>query len=124
MLKWLVVAIVVLTLAGCTGNPTSTIAYDALPTEGDPVNGERLYTARSCNACHVAGASGAPDLEGYGERAGDIVPDQDAREYTFYSIVEPAQHIAEGYGNAMPNNYDEIMTPQEIADLIAYLLDL
>jgi hypothetical protein len=55
--------------------------------------------------------------------AGERVEGESAREYTFYAIAEPGRYIVEGYGNAMYNRYDENLSPQEIADLIAYLLE-
>ncbi|MEO1286379.1 MAG: cytochrome c [Chloroflexota bacterium] len=109
-------------LTAC-GSSESSITLAELPDTGDAVNGEALFSEYNCNACHVEGASGAPNLDDLADRADSIVAGQSAREYTFYAIVEPSQHIAEGYGNAMPNNYDDRMTPQEIADLVAYLLD-
>ncbi len=115
-------------VAGC-GSQTSTIPYAALPTEGDPVRGEQLYhqldgTAPTCANCHRAGAAAAPQIDSdYPEIAAQRVEGQDAREYSFYAIVEPGQHIVEGYGNAMYNRYDETLDPQEIADLIAYMLN-
>ncbi|GAB5491192.1 MAG: hypothetical protein Phog2KO_14070 [Phototrophicaceae bacterium] len=115
--------ILVFLLSACGTNAPSEIAYADLPETGDSANGEILYREQTCIACHIDGATGAPSLSDYAERAGTTVAEQDAREYTFYSIVEPAQHIAEGYGNAMPNTYDNTLTSQEIADLIAYLLD-
>ena len=114
--------VLVLGLAACGGGAESTIAFANLPESGNAINGEALFASQRCTACHNEGASGAPTLENFGEYAGSVVAGQTAREYAFYSIVEPAQHIAEGYGNAMPNNYDESMTAQEIADLVTYLL--
>ncbi|MEL6148403.1 MAG: cytochrome c [Chloroflexota bacterium] len=115
-------------LAAC-GGAESVISYADLPTEGDAVRGETLYFQASglspaCSSCHVAEAAGAPVLdEGYPALAAERVEGQDAHEYTFYAIAEPGQHIVEGYGNAMYNRYDENLAPQDIADLIAYLLD-
>ena len=114
--------------AGC-GTQTSTIAYDALPASGDATRGEQLYyqldgTSPTCANCHRAGAAAAPQIgDDYPQIAGQRVEEQDAREYSFYAIVEPGQYIVEGYGNAMYNRYDENLTPQQIADLIAYMLD-
>lgn len=111
-----------LLLTACGGNAPSTVVYADMPQTGDVSNGEMLFTAQGCTACHHATASGAPTLDGFGDYAGSVVDGQTGHEYAFYSIVEPARYIAEGYGNAMPNRYDEAMTAQEIADLIAYLL--
>ncbi|MEO0565316.1 MAG: c-type cytochrome [Chloroflexota bacterium] len=114
-------------LTACGGNTASVFPYAALPPEGDIANGELLYfngkgNNPACSACHVAGAAAAPSLEGYGDVAATRVEGQDAREYTFYAIAEPAQYIVEGYGNAMWARYDDNLTPQEVADLVDYIL--
>lgn len=117
---------VLLLLSACGGEPESTVALAEIPTEGDPVRGEEVFNELSnpaCSGCHVAGAAGAPSLEGYADVAGERVEGQSAREYTFYSIVEPGRYVVEGYGNAMPNTYDERLSVQDIADLIAYMLN-
>jgi len=113
-----------LILSACATNPPSTIPLDGVPETGDSANGEALFTTQICIACHIEGATGAPQLAGLSERAGSIVEGQSAREYLFYSITEPGQHIVEGFGNVMPNNYDENMTSSELADLMEYLLGL
>lgn len=114
-------------LTGC-GNAESTLSYESLPANGDAERGQAVFVQQvgvvpSCIGCHVEGAAGAPSLVGYSEVADSRVEGQDAHEYTFYAIAEPGQHIVEGYGNAMYNRYDENLDPQEIADLIAYLLE-
>lgn len=113
-------------LVGCTGDATSSIAFADIPAEGDAIRGEELYNtvSPSCSSCHIAGANASPDLAGFGDIAATRVDGESAREYTFYAITEPGRHVVEGYGNAMPNQYDEDLTPQDIADLIAYLLSL
>ena len=113
-----------LIFTACNANPPSTISFEALPESGDIANGERLFTEQACFACHTNEATGSPLLDGLSERAGSTIEGQSAREYIFYSITEPAQYIPEGFGNVMPNNYDENMTVSEIADLIEYLLSL
>lgn len=125
-MRFTIIAVtMILILTACVSSPPSTIPFDNLPESGDIINGELLFTTQACFACHmVEEATATPFLDGLGERAGSIVEGQSAREYIFYSIVEPAQHIAEGFGNVMPNNYDENMTAPEIADLIEYLLGL
>lgn len=124
----LMLALVALMTAACAGNSASTLSFDDLPADGDPVRGEQIYTQDSrvvatCTACHNADASGAPTLIDYAAVAGARVEGESAREYTFYAIVEPGRYVVEGYGNAMPNRYDEELSAQDIADLIAYLLD-
>lgn len=115
-------------LAAC-GSQESVIPYEDIPTEGDPVRGAQLYdlatgTVPSCSSCHLEeGSPGAPSLVGYADVAGERVEGESAHEYTFYAIAEPGRYIVEGYGNAMYNRYDENLSPQDIADLIAYLLE-
>lgn len=113
------------------GDPTSKIAYSDLPPNGDPVQGEILFNQRirgeaACVECHVLTTvdRGSPALRGFGEFAATRVAGMSAHEYAFYSIVEPARFLVEGFGNAMPNKYDDKMTPKQVADLIAYLLTL
>jgi hypothetical protein len=72
----------------------------------------------------VSSVSASPDLAGFADRAGEQVEGQDAREYAFYSITEPGRYVVEDFGNVMYDQYDEKLTPQQIADLIAYLLTL
>lgn len=116
--------------AGCTQNAETSIPYSAIPPGGDAERGAQLFNqtinlAPACSGCHTGQENAAsPDLTGFGAAAGTRVVGQDAREYAFYSIAEPGQHIVEGYGNVMYNQYDEKLTPQQIADLIAYLLTL
>ncbi|GAB4511111.1 MAG: hypothetical protein OHK0046_08750 [Anaerolineae bacterium] len=116
-------------LAACQQNPASTIAYSEIPAEGDAARGAEIFNqvinlAPACSSCHNDSAVAAPVLDGYSAVAGTRVEGQDAREYTFYAIAEPGRHIVSGYGNAMYNQYDEKLTGQQLADLIAYLLSL
>ncbi|MEL6408263.1 MAG: cytochrome c [Chloroflexota bacterium] len=122
-LQWIVIVLMAMIVSACSTNPESTVAFADLPETGDPIAGETVYNSQNCGACHIEGASGAPWLEGLGERAGSTVEGESAREYVFYAVVQPARHIVEGYGNAMPNNYDEQLNAQELADLVAYLLE-
>lgn len=129
MRNLIVAMMLMLAVAACSPNPPSTIAYDALPAEGDIARGQQLFNllpnqAPPCWACHNETATASPDLTGYSDLAATRVEGESAREHTFYSITEPGRFLVEGYGNAMYNQYDEKLTPQDIADLIAYLLSL
>jgi mono/diheme cytochrome c family protein len=130
MVKTLVFALwMIMALTACGPKPPA-ITYDQLPVEGNAESGEALFKLMSsefppCTGCHIAGATGSPPLEeGFGQITATRVEGQSAREYIFYSLVDPARHIVEGYGNAMYDQYDDKMTPQQIADLIAYLSGL
>jgi len=115
-------------LAAC--DKSSDLRYQDLP-QGDAVNGAALFTqslndAPPCSACHSLGdeSSNGPGLGNYAERAAERVDNLSAGEYTLRSIVHPAAYIVNGYSNIMYSRYEEALSQQELADLIAYLLSL
>jgi cytochrome c553 len=126
----IVLMIATLLIAGCAPNVETVIPYADIPAAGDAERGAQLFnqsinTAPACSSCHLEEPDGAsPVLAGYSQIAGERVEGEDAREYTFYSIAEPARYVVEGFGNVMYDQYDEKLTPQQIADLMAYLLTL
>jgi mono/diheme cytochrome c family protein len=126
-MRYLLILALLLFLAACTATSSSSIQYSDIPETGDAVHGEELFNssvnlAPPCIGCHIPANTASPSLDGFGTTAGSRVEGQSAREYAFYSIVEPDRHIVEGFGNAMYNQYDEKLTAQDIADLIAYVL--
>jgi len=72
------------------------------------------------------------DTPGIGDRAASRIGQADytgqaatAEQYLLESIVSPGAHVVEGYAaGIMPANYGARITPQEAADMIAYLLSL
>lgn len=126
-MRWLIVPGLILLLAGCQSSPTNT-DFNTLPP-GDAERGALIFTqmhdgAPACSTCHMLeGRGGAgPSLAGFGAAAGARVRGQSAQEYAYTSIVRPARHIVQGYSNIMYNSYDEKLSAQQIADLIAFLL--
>lgn len=121
------IVFVLLLLSACT---TAAPMFDALP-EGNIERGAALFTEAmngtpSCASCHTINGDAltGPSLLGYGAAATTRIADVSASEYTFTSIVLPAQYIVPGFSNSMYNQYAAKLTPQQIADLIAYLLSL
>lgn len=101
------------------------------PPIGDPVRGEALYRvsingAQSCISCHLLTDEDytGPGLGGYARVAGDRVAGESATDYTYNSIVRPADYILPGYSNVMPTGYRFRLTEQEMADIVAFLLTL
>jgi mono/diheme cytochrome c family protein len=101
---------------------------------GDPANGESLATSQGCVGCHVSTQTGpawAPsgDTPGIGARAGLRIDQADytgqattAEQYLFESIVNPNVYVVEGFApNLMPGTYGDTLSPQDVADLIAYM---
>lgn len=113
-------------LSGCAQSGLDFSVSDLPP--GDAARGAKLFEQSpggpSCAQCHSldGGRSVGPSLAGYGERAAREGGGQNAEEYTFEAILRPSKHIVRGYSNTMPDSYEDTLTRQNIADLIAYLL--
>lgn len=104
---------------------------------GDADEGAALFMGKlACFACHGdPGMPGtntvAPALARIAELAAGRVPGVDAREYLYASLLEPNAFIAPECGprrpcatpSAMPA-YGEVVSPQEMADLIEFLSSL
>lgn len=95
-----------------------------LLASGDPVRGEQLVThTYECHVCHVAQAGQiAPGYEGLGERAATQHPPLTAAAYLYEAIVYPTAYVVEGYSAAMPANYANRLSDQDLGDVLAYLL--
>ncbi len=90
--------------------------------EGDPAAGEDLFT-QNCAGCHGAQDGAGPALTGMGERAATRVEGMSAEDYLHESIVDPSAHVVEGFADIMPKQYGTQFSEDEIADLIAYILE-
>lgn len=128
------------TQEGSTDQTTTTIETEVAttPAETDaaalPVGnaeaGPQVFIAKGCTACHVikslpeaVGAVG-PALDGIGERAATRVAGLDAMGYLKQSIEDPEAYLVEGYQNMMVKGLNAQMSPQEYADLLAYMMSL
>ena len=105
--------------------------------EGDAARGEQVAVSQGCTSCHVSQAVGpawnpSATEPGIGERAETRFEQADytgnatnAQEYLLESIVQTNVFIVEGFQpNIMPQNYGDLITAQQAADLIAYMLSL
>ncbi|HAJ05063.1 MAG TPA: cytochrome c oxidase subunit II [Chloroflexi bacterium] len=88
--------------------------------------GEQLYQNQGCIGCHsldgtiVVGPTWL-NLYGRNEELDDgtiVIADED---YLRNSILYPGDQIVSGYQNLMPANYAEILSADDITDLIAYI---
>lgn len=100
-------------------------AVSRLSGRGDPANGEALTVTYGCAACHVAGVANgiAPSFIGVADRATMRDPSLSAAEYLYQSIVHPTAYLVEGYANSMPQDFASRMSEQDLADVLAYLLE-
>ena len=90
-------------------------------------NGERLFASLSCNACHNT----QPDARGpslanvYGSKltlsTGQSIVVDDA--YLRDAILNPSQHITQGYAPIMPT-YQGQISEEGVIDLVEYIKNL
>jgi mono/diheme cytochrome c family protein len=87
---------------------------------GSPAAGRAVFTSAGCGACHTfapAGTSGSvgPDLD-------EALQGKDA-EFIRQSIVDPNAELTQGYGaGVMPQNFGQELSPQQLDDLVAFLM--
>jgi hypothetical protein len=117
-------------LMGCEQGPKSGTGF-TLP-EGDIARGQTTFVSLQCHACHsVSGVDLPkidPELEPHVRLGGEV-----ARISTYgelvTSIVNPSHKLASGYksdvvareGESWMANYNEVMTVQQLVDLVAFL---
>jgi len=98
---------------------------------GDPENGRVIYEKGGgkldapCSRCHTLDGSekqGGPTLGGITKIAAERVPGLTAEEYILQSILDPHAYVVEGYDVSMSSYLGYILSPEEINDLVAFLL--
>jgi nitric oxide reductase subunit C len=125
--------------------PTTAVAGPEKPSapSNDPVaRGQTLFNAPTagCFACHSTAAGvnlAGPTLAGIGTRAEATLKDaaykgaaKDAAGYIRESIVNPHAYLVPGatYGaggrSFMPDQYDKTLKPEQVDELVAYLVTL
>lgn len=113
------------TAADSTGLP-ATLA--TLLPNADPEHGRELTVQYGCTACHTLEEGVTvvgPSWYNIGAIAAARVPNESAALYLYHSIVDPNQHVVEGFlPNLMPQTYQEQLSEQDLADVIQYLLTL
>lgn len=126
-------------LAGCGAvvGQTAPVA-PAPPPAGDPQRGATLFAGEvaitgfvACRGCHatdpLAGDGIGPNLAGVATRAGARVPGVAAEEYLRRSIRIHDDYVVPGFEAGIARavvgrDFGDILTDEQIADLVAYLL--
>lgn len=123
---------VLVPMVGST-TPIADIMTGLEGLQGDPVNGQQLYDGQTtqalpCASCHVAaGGVTAPPLAGTFTRVREEIESAPElagytpEQYLAESIIHPSAYIVPPYANVMPQNFGDLLTYQNLADLIAYL---
>lgn len=131
-----VLGLAVMAMVACGGGGTPE-SGDAEPTPvGNAANGETMFSqptigennAPGCITCHslepdvvIVG----PSQAGLATRAETRVPGQTAEEYIRNSIINPDEHVVEGFApGLMYQHYGTDLTEEQIDDLVAYTLTL
>lgn len=121
--------------AGAADDATVADEVDDLPedfvtelAEADPENGAQLVVSTGCTACHSLEEGVrlvGPSWYSLATHAAEHVEGQSATEYLYFSIVHPNDYLVESYpANVMPQNYEDLLSTEAIADMVAYLLTL
>jgi mono/diheme cytochrome c family protein len=82
--------------------------------------GAQVFANNGCGTCHTLAAAESggvtgPDLD-------QVLPGQSAAMVE-ESIVDPNAHLAKGYpANVMPANFSTLIKPDEIEQLVEYLI--
>lgn len=94
----------------------------ALINADSEIGGDLVYELE-CNLCHLRGdGSQSPLFYGLADIAAERRPPLTAEQYLYEATLYPGLHLVDGYTNAMPDNYAERLTQQEVGHIIAYLM--
>ncbi|MFN2151777.1 MAG: c-type cytochrome [Anaerolineales bacterium] len=117
--------VVVVTACGGGGGETT----DAAAKAGKELFAQSVIGSQAgCSTCHSLEANViivGPSLAGIASRAGKTVSGESAEEYLRESILKPDAHLVEGFpAGTMPQVWGEVLTSEQVNDLIAYLMTL
>ena len=90
----------------------SKTVWDGVYTDAQAARGKKLYIA-SCAACHQEGLQGA-----------DLAPALKGDEFLLLWNDKPIGEFVDRVANTMPQDAPGSLTPQENADIVAYILQV
>ena len=83
--------------------------------------GAQVFANNGCGGCHTLAAAKSGGT--VGPNLDEVLPGQSAAMIE-ESIVDPNKVIAKGYpANVMPANFGQTITPEELEQLVQYLVD-
>lgn len=113
-----------------------TSAFNIVPADrggeipDNPVERGRYWFTRppaACSTCHALEPDVVivgPSLAGIATRAGTRVPDLSAEQYIRNSMLNPGDFVVPGFENVMVQNLGDMLSSDQINDIIAFLLTL
>lgn len=102
---------------------------DAAVKAANPKNGPALALKNGCQGCHSMDPNANPKPTGptwfhLGDTAANRMPGTSPAMYIYTSITNPSAFVVPDYpDNIMPKTFAETLSKQDIADLIAYMLE-
>ena len=131
-LTLLVISLLILGLAACSGGDNGRTSGSKSGGGADPAAGQALFnqklvgTQPGCVTCHslekdvkIVG----PSLNGISARAGSTVSGQSAEVFLKESITKPDAHITEGFeAGTMPAELASELSDADVANLVAFLM--
>lgn len=111
-----------LCLAACGGAETAAAPEPTLAPE--MAAGQKVFVAH-CGACHSMDPGTVivgPSLAGMAEIGATRVDGLDARAYVYNSIMQPSDHLVEGFDDLMPQDLAKKLTGEELDAVVAYVL--
>ena len=96
---------------------------------GDPARGKQIFLTGGtsgipCATCHTLDGSTlvGPSLQGISTRAATRIPGESAEDYIRQSIENPSAYLVDGYSDQMYKQYASQLTPQDLSDVVAFLM--
>lgn len=94
--------------------------------DADPSSAETLAIKYACVGCHALDPNEVktgPTWYNVGDTSVVRVPGEGPAAYIYTSIINPNVYVVNGYpSNIMPANFGELMSPEELGAMVAYLL--
>ena len=115
--------------AGCGGGSGVADTRSAAARSGQEIFEERILGSNpGCITCHSLDAGTTlvgPSLAGIAGRAGSRVAGLSAEDYLRQSLTTPSAFVVDGFADGkMPGDLADVLTPEEIDAVVAYLLTL
>jgi mono/diheme cytochrome c family protein len=83
--------------------------------------GAQVFASSGCNTCHTFAAANAGGVTG--PNLDEVLPGE-SEAAVEKMITDPNAEIAKGYPpNVMPQDYEQMLSPKELEDLVKYLLE-
>jgi nitric oxide reductase subunit C len=114
---------------GMINSSTTTNTSDQSVEDSPVGRGRALFSSSPalCSTCHSVEpdvVNIGPSLYGIAERGATRIPNTSAEAYIRNSILHPSDYIVDGFTDSMQKNFGDVLTSQEIDDLIAFLMTL